>query len=150
MKNDAVLVKGLASRGHTIHFTNACAWISKRICTCREGLSRWILASIRTILKDFVNLYKCELYLKLPLAHHHNTRSLLVYAPYHVQYWSFQHLSNVLLAVKEVLFVVGTSKKCALQSFHQSQWRPLQIPYVAKYSGYNLQIEISWTPTLAL
>jgi hypothetical protein len=33
---------------------------------------------------------------------------------------SLQHLSNALLAVKKVFFV-GTSEKCALESFQQSQ-----------------------------
>ena len=60
-----------------------------------------------------------------------------------VQCWSLQCLSNAILTVYFILFYLllrgGTSNKCALQSCHPSQRRPLQELHVSKYTRCNLQ-----------
>ena len=44
-----------------------------------------------------------------------------------VQYWSLQHLSNAILAVKKVFFFWGHFTKMCFVNFHpSSQWRLLQ------------------------
>ena len=49
---------------------------------------------------------------------------------------------DLILAVKKVFFCFfwggGTSQKCAMQSFHPSQWRHLQKLHVRKYNGCDL------------